>query len=144
MTSSDKCAIELIPVPRLRALVMTSGCLFLAIGLAIIGHLPIPAVAKIALAGVWIADCVFGLRRQARGNARVHGIRIDVRGVAQGLDEFSKPHKIQILKGSAVLQRWAWLRLRFADGSHYVELWRRKDCPPTTWRRLQLIWRHAL
>jgi hypothetical protein len=55
-----------------------------------------------------------------------------------------KSEEIQIGRGSVVLRHWAWLRLSFDDGLHYVEFVMRRDCTPTLWRRLHLIWRHAL
>ena len=141
---SDKCAVELVPAPRLRRVVILSGWFFMLIGLFIILQMPVPVSLKLILTGVWIADCLWGLKRQVAGNARVHRIMIDTRGVVECLDSSGNFYQIQLLKGSAVLQRCAWLRLRFPDGQHYVELLSKIDCPATTWRRLLLLWRHAL
>jgi hypothetical protein len=123
---------------------MTSGWLFLLLGLAIILHLKVAIIVKIILAVAWTTDCVWGLTRQGGGNARVRRILINVRGTVEGLDSSGKLHELQLLKGSAVLRHCGWLRLRFADGLHYVELISSFDCPKSTWRRLQLIWRHAV
>jgi hypothetical protein len=123
---------------------MMSAWLFLLVGLAIILHLQVAIIVKVILALAWTADCVWGLARQGHGNARVRRILINVRGTVEVLDAYGKSHELQLLKGSAVLKHCAWLRLRFADGLHYVELISRFDCPESTWRRLQLIWRHAV
>ena len=123
---------------------MTSGWLFLLVGLAIILHLQVAIIVKVILALAWTADCVWGLTRQGDGNARVRRILINVCGTVEGLDSRGKSHELQLLKGSAVLKHCGWLRLRFADGLHYVELISSSDCPESTWRRLQLIWRHAV
>jgi hypothetical protein len=114
------------------------------IGLLIILQMPLMMPMRLTLIGVWIGDCLWGLKRQVDGNAKVQRIRIDTRGVVECLDPSGKYIEIQLLKGSAVLQRCAWLRLRFPEGQHYVELFSRIDCPVTTWRRLLLLWRHAL
>ena len=142
--SSGKCAIELVPVPRLRRVVIVSGWIFMQIGLFIIVQMPLAVPIKLILIAAWIADCLWGLKRQVAGNVKVKRIKIDTVGVVECLDQSGYSHKIQLLKGSVVLQRWAWLRLRFPDGQHYVELLSKIDCPATTWRRLQLLWRHAL
>ena len=123
---------------------MTSGGLFLLAGLAIILHLQVAIIMKVILAVAWTADCMRGLARQGKGNARVRRLLINVHGAVEGRDFRGKSHELQLLKGSAVLQHCAWLRLRFADGLHYVELVSSFDCPESTWRRLQLIWRHAV
>ena len=123
---------------------MVSGWLLLLLGLAIIGHLHAPIEMKVVLGGAWIADTLLELKRQARGHIRIRRLMLDPQGNMVGHDSFGKELKIQILKGSVVLRHWAWLRLGFADGSYYVEFIRRRDCRLATWRRLQLIWRHAV
>jgi len=123
---------------------MLSGWLLLFLGLVIIGHLHAAIGIKVVLGAVWIADTMRELRRQTRGCARVCRLALDSQGQMTGLDALGKDQKIQILKGSVVLRRWAWLRMGFDDGEYYVEFIRRRDCQSATWRRLQLIWRHAV
>ncbi len=123
---------------------MLSGWLLLLLGLAIIGHWHAPLEVTVVIAFAWIVDTLRELRRQARGHTRVRHLKLDSQGKMIGHDSFGKEHKIQILKGSVVLRHWAWLRLGFDDGSYYVEFIRRRDCRSATWRRLHLIWRHAV
>jgi len=47
-----------------------------------------------------------------------------------------------IVRGSLVLARVAWLRLRLADGRCYLGLVRADVQQSKQWRRLQGIWRH--
>ena len=122
---------------------MLSGCLFLLIGLAIILHLPVGGVARAILALAWIADSLRDLGRQARCHARVRRLMLDSHGSACSQDCRGKQYKTQILKGSVVVRHWAWLRLGFDDGLHYVEWFSSRHCSPQTWRRLQMMWRHA-
>jgi len=113
-------------------------------GIAIILQLHAVIWVKILLFVAWIADTVRELTSQARGYARVQRLLVEPGGDTFGYDRFGKKHEIHLLKGSVVLRHWSWLRLGFDDGLHYVELFMRRDSPAPTWRRLQLIWRHAL
>ena len=123
---------------------LLSGCLFLLTGLAIIFHLPVAIAVKSVLASLWIGDTLLELKRQVRGNLRVCLLRLDTQGHMVSYDSTEKSEEIQIGRGSVVLRHWAWLRLSFDDGLHYVEFVMRRDYTPTLWRRLQLIWRQAL
>ncbi len=123
---------------------MLSGWLLLLAGLAIIGHLHAPVEVTVVIAFAWIVDTLRELRRQACGHTRVRHLKLDPQGKMIGHDSFGKEEKIQILKGSVVLRHWAWLRLGFDDGAYYVEFIRRRDCRSATWRRLHLLWRHAV
>lgn len=144
ITSSAKCAVELIPTRRCRRVVTFSGGLFLLLGLAIIFHLQAAVVVKFLLALLWSGDTVLEIRRQLRGHARVRRLRLDPQGRMTTHNAVGKTEETQILKGSIVVRHWACLRLGFDDGLHYVELLSRTDCPPGDWRRLQLVWRQAL
>ncbi len=121
---------------------MLSGWLLLLLGIVIVGHLHTAIEIRVILGAAWTADTLRELRRQMRGFARVHGMALDPQGRMIGHDALGKAQDIQILKGSVVLRRWAWLRLGFDDGLYYVEFIRRRDCRSATWRRLHLIWTH--
>lgn len=123
---------------------MLSGWLLLLLGLAVIGHLHAPVEVIVVIGVAWIADTLRELSRQASGHIRIRRLQLDPQGKMIGHDSFGKEYKLQILKGSVVLHHWAWLRLGFDDGLYYVEFIRRRDCRAPTWRRLHLIWRHAV
>lgn len=142
--SSVKFSLELAPTSRSRKLVLLSGGLFLVAGLGITVQLPIDQTLKINLAAIWLADTLRELARQWRGQARVRCLMLDASGRVAGRSISGKDKELQILKGSVVLHRWAWLRLGFDDGLHYVEWLFKADYAPESWRRLQLLWRHAL
>ena len=125
-------------------LILLSGCLFLVAGLGITAQLPIDRSLKIILAALWLADTLRELARQSCGQTRVRCLMVDASGRVAGRSILGKDKELQILKGSVLLHRWAWLRLGFDDGLHYVEWLFKADYPPESWRRLQLLWRQAL
>ncbi len=142
--SSVRCSIELVPTSRSRKLILLSGGLFLLAGLGITAQLPIDRTLKIILAAIWLADTLWELAPQSRGHSRVRCLVLDSTGRVAARSKSGEDEELQMLKGSVLLRRWAWLRLGFDDGLHYVEWLFQADFPPETWRRLQLLWRQAL
>lgn len=51
---------------------------------------------------------------------------------------------LELMSGSVVLPRLAWLRVRFPDGLEYGELFFRNGRQDEEWRRLQRVWKHGV
>jgi len=142
-TSSAKFETVLTPEPRLRQFVFMCGCAAAMTGTLIILGMPLALVWRILLASAWIGENVRECRRLARGAARLKALRLDADGNIAGVGPDGRVESLTLLSGSIVLKRLAWLRVRFADGSEYAELFQGDPAGDLEWQRLQLIWRHC-
>jgi hypothetical protein len=90
-----------------------------------------------------VACCVVCARkewiRQERGYRRVESIRIHEDGCLECVAFSGTVEPVRLLGGSIVLPRLAWLRVQFADGSHYGELLSGDVATDPDWHGLQLI-----
>jgi hypothetical protein len=86
---------------------------------------------------------VYELARQSLAASRVLSLQFDSDGDIRGHGRHGSSETLQILAGSMLCARIAWLRLGFDDGSRYGELLLGHHRNPD-WRRLQILWRHAL
>lgn len=133
-------AVQIKPDPRLRRLLLACGALLYALGAALLIGLPLALLPKFALLAAWLAHGAVEWRRQARGYRRVAGIRIRESGALDCIDSRGKQEPAGLMGGSFVLRRLAWLRLNFADGSHYGELLSGDAQRHPAWHGLQLTW----
>lgn len=131
---------ELDPSPALRRFVLLSGFVALLAGTAIIMHLPLPLTLRGVLCIIWIVDCSGELKRMQRGNARISRLQLDANGDIFATGPAGRSDYLELLSGSVVLSRLAWLRLRFPDGSAAAELLTGDPLRNPQWHRLQLIW----
>lgn len=110
-------------------------------GTLLILLMPLTGGWRLVMCLLWMASSSLELHAQWRGMRRIDRIRIHSGGRVEGLGPGGDWQSLEVLSGSMVLERCAWLRLRFADGLQYGEwLW----CDATQagdWRRLQLVWR---
>jgi hypothetical protein len=141
--SSTRFVVVLKPDPDLRKIVMLAGCAALLVGLLLLIRLPASVPVRLALVVPWLIGSIRELSRQSRG---VHRIKSICLGVDQALviDRHGKQAPVQVMSGTVVLQRVAWLRLRFADGLTCGELLRGDASACKHWRRLQILWRQGL
>ena len=141
-TSSARFETNLTPEPRLRRLVLLCGFLAALTGTLIISFMPIYWALRIPLALVFIGESCRELRRLNRGAARLQQLRLDAAGNVLGLGPGGQVEPLALLSGSIVLEKLAWLRVRFADGLEHGELFRPNPGTDPEWQHLQLIWRH--
>ena len=140
--SSSTFSAELHPDPRLRQLVLGSGLLLGTIGLPLIASLGIAVSVRSVLAAVWLI--VFARQWLQFRNAYIRNgiLRVDSDAEISCRRSTGSWEPLELLPGSVVTSRWAWLRLAEADGPVYAELLRGEIRQSHDWRRFQVIWRH--
>ena len=139
--SSARFETVLTPDRRSRQFLLLCSCLATFAGLAIILSLPLPPIPRVLLCGAWLGDNFRQFRGLRRGAGRVQHYSLEALDDIVGISPDGLRQPMALLEGSIVLPRLAWLRLRFADGSSYVELLRGDSSADLDWQRLQLIWR---
>ena len=138
--SSSRFEVQLKPDRRLRRQLQGGGALALVAGCAILLHLPLMPGVRLLLLAVWLAAAVREIAARQRHAARICLLGIDASGCLYGRDRRGRRFDLELCAGSMLGARMAWLRLSFADGSHYGELLRGDPGDPD-WRRLQVHWR---
>jgi hypothetical protein len=103
---------------------------------------PAGALLKALLAALWLLGCAREAGRFRRGMSRLDRIQIGADGCLRGGRDGGPLQTLELLPGSVVGERWAWLRVRFGDGLRYGELLRERPGSREAWRRLRVIWRH--
>ena len=121
---------------------MLGGCGALLVGWLLLIRLPIPLLIRLPLCAFWLVAGVRELSRQSRGFDRIKTIRLEVGG-ATVTDRRGRQTPVQIMSGSVVLPRLAWLRLKCPDGLIYGELLRGDPAVCRQWRHLQILWRQG-
>ena len=132
----------LTPDPRLRILVLTSGCCLIAAGLVVILTLPLDAAVRAAACLFWSVSGYRELRALRRGYRACSAIRLAPGGELTVCSRDGEWLPGTLLAGSVVLRNLAWLRLRTAAGARTLECLRGDARKSEDWRRLQVIWRH--
>ncbi len=121
---------------------MLGGCTALLVGLLLLIGLPLSVPIRVPLCALWMIDGIRELRRQFRGFDRIRAIRLEV-GEATIIDRLGRRSPVQIMSGSVVLPRLAWLRLKCPDGLICCELLRGDPTTCRQWRHLQILWRQG-
>lgn len=122
---------------------MASGFIAWAAGLILIAASPLPALAQLATGTLLTAASAVELRNDLLGMSRICRIRITSDGKVEGIGPGGERQVLGLLSGSLVLERHAWLRLRFADGVRSAEWLRPAGADDQQWRMLQILWRHC-
>jgi hypothetical protein len=112
-------------------------------GVMLVLALPAPAALRAALALLFTASCWLELHAQCRGMARIDRIRITAGGRIEGTGPGGERLPLELLAGSMLLSRRAWLRLKFPDGTVSGEWLEAGRGESEQWRMLQLIWRQS-
>ena len=133
---------ELKPDPLLRQVVMLAACAALLTGFTLLIHLPLSPWARLGLAMLWLVSQLREISRLARGAGRVIEIRIG-EAAATVVNRQGREEPVQIISGSVVLPRLAWLRFRLPDGLICGELLRGDPASNEQWRYLQILWRQG-
>ena len=133
---------ELHPENRLRRLVLGSGVLLLAGGVAMVSLIDGPTAWKVAGGVIWSGISVYRLWQLGHAYAENGILRVGADGSleVEGLD--GRWHAATLGGGSFALQRFAWLRISPSNGTAYAELLRGSARESEEWRRFQVIWRH--
>jgi len=122
---------------------MLSAALAAIGGFALILHLPLGAALRALFAVLWIVHSVRELRLWSDGAARVARIRFNQKGDVRVTDNAGLAVPVELLGGTLVTRRMAWIRIRFADGRRYGELLRGNAVEDPQWHRFQLIWQQS-
>jgi hypothetical protein len=141
--SSNAYSAHLTPDPWLRIIVLTSGRLLVAAGLVVTLTLDLDVVLRAVACCIWFAIGWVELAQLERGMKVCKAVRLSSNGEIAVLDNEQQWRPAVLQTGSLVLQNLAWLRLRTANGDHFVELLRGNSRQSEEWRRLQVIWRHV-
>ncbi|MEX2496977.1 MAG: hypothetical protein WD448_12860 [Woeseia sp.] len=104
-------------------------------------QLPLLFGYKAAFAGLWFCAGALEFRAQWRGAFRVQRVFLSADGSLYGRSAAGDSEPMQLLSGSVVLARVAWLRLRFPDGARYGVLLTGDARRSRDWHYLQLVWR---
>ena len=122
---------------------MFSGCAALLVGLMLLMRLPLSLPIRLFFCAFWLFGGIRELGRQSRGFDRIKLIRLNV-GEAIVFDRQGTLAPVQIMSGSVVITRLAWLRLKLPDGLICGELLRGDPAVCEQWRHLQILWRQGL
>lgn len=141
--SSTKFACDLRVSRWLRRFLIAGAVLAWLTGGLLVLALPAPAPARAALALLLTASCWLEFRDQRRGMARIDRIRITCGGHIEGSGPGGERLPLELLAGSMLLSRSAWLRLKFPDGTVSGEWLQAGRGESEEWRRLQVIWRQS-
>ena len=140
--SSNSYSATLTPDPWLRIIVLITGRLLQAVGIAIVVTLPIATYFRALGLLLWVALAAAELRRLERGFDLCSCLRLRSDGSVEVRDGDDECLPGSLSTGSLVLANHAWLCIRLDDGSEIHELLRGSARRSHDWRRLQVIWRH--
>lgn len=139
--SSARYACDLSTDRRLRRSLLAGGALAWLGGCLLLLALPLPLPLGAALGGLWSASSWLELSALLHGMQRIDRIRITAAGDVWGIGADGERQALEVLPGSVVLGRGAWLRLRFPDGRCTGEWLLPQRSESEAWRMLQLAWR---
>ena len=140
--SSSKYSAELATQQKLRVLVLLSGVGLGAMGLVLIFRLPLHFAVTAGMALAWSVLTLSELAAIYQGFRGRCGLRVCADGSLLQRDCEGCWRAAELLPGSVVLPRLAWIRLRVGRGARSAELLRARGQKRRDWRRLQVIWRH--
>jgi len=141
--SSHEFSAELIPDQTLRNVVVLSGAIATLVGVVLILQMPVNLIIRLALTMGWLAYNQYELCEVARRSASVARIEINQHGKLWVTDPAGQRRTAELLRGSVVLARYAWIRIRFEDGRKCAELLSGNAVENKQWHRFQLIWKQA-
>lgn len=139
--SSSAYEAELVPDDRLRAGLIACACGAILAGLLLVLMLPVMPAFKAALSACWLLAGIVELAALRRSMSRIYRIRIRADGRVLAVGRSGNLQALLLLPGSVVVDRFAWLRLRFDDGLCSGELVTGDGAENEQWRRLLVIWR---
>ena len=126
----------------MRRLVLASGILLFIAGASAIGMLGIAVSGRAILAIAWMLVFLRQSLSLRRAYSRNGILTVKPGGEIRCRRCDGSWAPLEILPGSIVTSRWAWLRLRAVHTPDYAELLRGETRRSEDWRRFQVIWRH--
>jgi hypothetical protein len=129
---------DLQPDRLLRLLLLIFAAILHLAGFVLLLGTPLPGGALVLLVLAWSWLCLRDWRNQLRAYRRVAAIRICSDGCIETVDMHGQTERVQLRAGSLILPRVAWLRLEFADRSHFGELLSGDARRCARWHWLQL------
>jgi hypothetical protein len=112
-------------------------------GFALILHLPLNGGFRALFAVLWIAHSAREIQIWSLAAVRVARIRFNQMGDVWVTDRNGGVSPVELLSGTLVTRRLAWIRVRFADGRKYGELLCGNAVKDKQWHRFQLIWQQT-
>ena len=140
--SSTTYSACLTPDPKLRRVVLGSGCGLAVAGLVLILQMPIAASLRTVAVLLWVGVSYRELLRFRRCYKIYSAIHVLAGGEVRLLNADQQWVLAERLNGSMLLASAAWLRLKTPDGHEFAELLRGNRRHDREWRRLHVIWRH--
>jgi len=95
---------------------------------------------RLGISAAWMMLCLREIAVLRRNEDRVVRIRLNNFGAFKVISAQGETEAVDLMPGSIVSARLAWLRLRFADGQIYGELLAGNAVKDREWHRFQLIW----
>lgn len=141
--SSTVFSTELRPDRRLRLLLLIFAAIAAIAGLLLIVHLPMSVISRTALALSWLLWCCIEIFLLRRAWAQVSRIGINQLGEVWVIDIDGARWPASLQRGSVVISRFAWLKIRLEDGRKYAELVSGNAVEDCQWHRFQLIWKQS-
>jgi hypothetical protein len=141
--SSTKFSAELRPDDTLRKVVVLSGVIAAIAGLSLIMHMPLSAIHRVISCAVWLVWCGIEISALTKVWPNVSRIGVNSAGEVWVTDAAGQRVTATLLRGSIVIRRLAWLRLRLEDGRKYAELVSGNAVEDDQWHRFQLIWKQS-
>ncbi len=112
-------------------------------GFALVLHLPLHGGLRALIVGLWVVQSAREIQRWTDGAARVARIQVSQSGDVRVTGRDGRVAPGELLRGTLVTRRMAWIRIRFADGRKYGELLRGNAVIDKQWHRFQLIWQQT-
>jgi len=112
-------------------------------GFALILHLPLSGGFRALFAVWWIVRSAREIQLWSRAGTRVARIRFRQTGDVRVTDRDGLASPVELLSGTLVTRRMAWIRIRFSDGRKYGELLCGNAVIDRQWHRFQLIWQQT-
>jgi len=122
---------------------MLSAAIAVIGGFALILHMPLSGGFRALFTVLWIVHNTREMQLWSQAAARVVRIQFTQTGDVRvtGRDGLVSP--VELLSGTLVTRRMAWIRIGFADGRKYGELLCGNAVIDKQWHRFQLIWQQT-
>jgi len=140
---STEFSAELRPDNTLRKVVLLSGAIAAIAGLSLIMHMPLSVIHRVISCALWLVWCGIETSALTKVWPNVSRIGVNSAGKVWVTDAAGQRVRATLLRGSIVIRRLAWLRMRLEDGRKYAELVSGNAVEDYQWHRFQLIWKQS-
>ena len=122
---------------------LLSGIMIAALGCLLVFQMPLTVLVRMSLLVLWLATSAFELYVHSRAASQIASIGLNDRGQIWVRNCAGERLAAELLPGTVVLGRLAWLRLRLDSGKKYAEFLRGKSTTDPQWHLFQLIWEQS-